>query len=191
MHKTIYILLILLLVIGSGTALAKGGKKGGGKSLSKESSPSGSAYEHASDNARFKRGDDWEKGQGKKGDEEEGLLDIEEESEGRDKAKKKDEKAKGQKGDDGIKEGQDDNDDADKGKSSKKGKKGKRAEDASEESAIIPDESSGNGDDKKQEGDKERKTYEERTREQEGENDRPKWWPWGRKEKPTTNGLNE
>ncbi len=62
----------LCLILSPLNGLAKsGGKKGGGKEhrtvTNKGASPSDSAYEHASDNASFKRGESGEDGAGGKG----------------------------------------------------------------------------------------------------------------------------
>ena len=61
----------LCLTLVPGNALAKKTDKGQGKGPM----PNESAYEHASDNAKFKRGADWQGGQGKQTDDENEALD--------------------------------------------------------------------------------------------------------------------
>ena len=67
MKRLVVLICIICLILAPGAALAKKTNKGQGKGLT----PNESAYEHASDNAKFKRSDDWQGGQGKYEDEDE------------------------------------------------------------------------------------------------------------------------
>lgn len=104
MNKLLLVLCALLLVLAPGTVMAKKQDKGEAKGPS----PNESAYEHASDNAKFKRGDDWQGGQGKEkhgedleaeDDGEKGHLHREKEQE-REREKEREKKQQGKQDDD-------------------------------------------------------------------------------------------
>ena len=61
MKRLLLVICTVLLAMAPTSAVAKNS----GKEKGQGPSPSSSAYEHASDNAKFKRGDDWQGGQGK------------------------------------------------------------------------------------------------------------------------------
>ena len=65
MKRLLLVICAVLLAMAPTSAVAKNS----GKEKGQGPSPSSSAYEHASDNAKFKRGDDWQGGQGKVEDE--------------------------------------------------------------------------------------------------------------------------
>ena len=67
MKKLLVIICTFLLVLTPMSVMAKNSGKGKGKGPT----PNESAYEHASDNAKFKRGDDWQGGNGKDKDDDE------------------------------------------------------------------------------------------------------------------------
>ena len=70
MKRILIYLCSLLLVLAPSFALAKKPEK----SMGKGPTPNASAYENASDNAKFKRGEDWQGGQGKQKDEDDEDL---------------------------------------------------------------------------------------------------------------------
>jgi hypothetical protein len=59
MRKIVSLLVILALMVGGGPAFAKRGSGSGPH-------PNENAFEHANDNARFKRGDGWQPGASEK-----------------------------------------------------------------------------------------------------------------------------
>ena len=61
MKRLMILFCCICLILAPGAVLAKKGSKGQGKGPT----PNESAYEHASDNAKFKRGEDWQGGKGK------------------------------------------------------------------------------------------------------------------------------
>ena len=63
MKKLIVVICTICLILAPMSVMAKNSGKGKGKG--KGPNPNESAYEHASDNAKFKRGDDWQGGNGK------------------------------------------------------------------------------------------------------------------------------
>jgi hypothetical protein len=67
MKRLVILICSISLILAPGAVLAKKGNKGQGKGPT----PNESAYEHASDNARFKRGDDWQGGKGKQDEKDE------------------------------------------------------------------------------------------------------------------------
>lgn len=91
MKKTVVFICALSLLLVPGPLFAKKPQK----TKSQGPSPSESAYEHASDNARFKRGDDWQGGQGKNLQDE--IITEEEEQEKKAKGQEKKKSAKDKK----------------------------------------------------------------------------------------------
>ena len=67
MKQLMILICSICLILAPCAALAKQTGKGQGKGPT----PNESAYEHASDNAKFKRGTDWQGGQGKQESEDE------------------------------------------------------------------------------------------------------------------------
>ena len=67
MKQLLILICSICLILAPGAVLAKKTNKGQGKGPT----PNESAYEHASDNAKFKRGEDWQGGKGKQDDKDE------------------------------------------------------------------------------------------------------------------------
>ncbi len=65
MKRLVILICSLCLILAPGAVLAKKDNKGQGKGPT----PNESAYENASDNAQFKRGEDWQGSQGKQDEE--------------------------------------------------------------------------------------------------------------------------
>ena len=99
MKKLLAAVCTILLILAPISAMAKNS----GKEKGKGPAPNQSAYEHASDNAKFKRGDDWQGGQGKDEDKDDiELEDDEKEGKGKkhkEKSQDREKKKKGKKGD--------------------------------------------------------------------------------------------
>ena len=114
MKKRLIVFGLVLMIMAPVSVMAKKSGKGN----SQNPSPGSSAYEHASDNAKFKRGDDWQGGDGKTEDVE--STDDEEMSKEKKIKEKNPEREKKKKG----KKGDDESDDAaELGRGDDKGKK--------------------------------------------------------------------
>ena len=136
MKQLLIFICCITLILAPCAAIAKK-SQGHGKSqtVGKGPSPNDSAYEHASDNARFKRGDDWQGGLGKQKDEDE--IEGLEENGGKTKVKDRDNKKRSKKK---SKSDQDVADTDDTGKKQKKRAKGDKEGDVEFEESYVGDE---------------------------------------------------
>ena len=98
MKKLLIVICAFLLILAPMSVMAKNS----GKGKDKGPSPNESAYEHASDNAKFKRGDDWQGGNGKDKDDDDLESEDDEDNGKRNKEQdqKREKKKKGKKSDD-------------------------------------------------------------------------------------------
>jgi hypothetical protein len=122
MKRLLLVICAVLLAMAPTSAVAKNS----GKEKGQGPSPSSSAYEHASDNAKFKRGDDWQGGQGKVDDKDDiGMEDDENKGQGKKHQDRDQDREKKKKGKKGVDEPDDETVDEDGKKKMKKSGKGK------------------------------------------------------------------